>query len=68
MLLWVALEQVSYDQGRTWQPVTAVRISAGRWRVTITDPASGFVSLRSAITDSNGDVSTETVYRAFGVH
>ena len=37
------------------------------WHATVRDPASGFVSLRSTVTDSAGDRSTETIYRAYSI-
>ncbi len=57
---------VSYNNGATWRtvPVTAHR---GNWAALIHDPASGFVSLRSVVTDAHGDRTTETIYRAFAI-
>ncbi len=57
---------VSVNNGRTWRELPATR-KAGYWTVDIPDPASGYVSLRSTVTDVKGNSSVETIYRAFGV-
>jgi hypothetical protein len=31
------------------------------------DPASGYVALRSVVTDTRGDSTTETIYRAYAI-
>jgi hypothetical protein len=57
---------VSFDDGRTWQPVpvTADRPDGGT--VTITHPRGArYVSLRAAATDSAGGTVTQTVLRAY---
>ncbi|MGO8960591.1 MAG: hypothetical protein ACLQFR_24925 [Streptosporangiaceae bacterium] len=58
--------QVSVDGGATWQPLKIVR-SDGSWRATVHDPVTGFVSLRSVVTDVHGDRTEQTVYRAYAV-
>ncbi len=58
--------QVSVDGGTTWRSVRIVR-SHGYWRATVHDPAAGFVSLRSVVTDVHGDRTTQTIYRAYAV-
>jgi hypothetical protein len=57
---------VSVNDGRTWRELPVTRKS-GYWTVVIPDPASGYVSLRSTVTDVRGDSTVETIYRAFGV-
>jgi len=37
------------------------------WLTTIRDPAAGYVSLRSTVTDVAGDATVETVYDAYGI-
>jgi hypothetical protein len=58
--------EVSFNDGKTWHAVAVTGRGAAR-RVTIEDPAGGYVSLRSTVTDSAGDSSTETIYRAYAV-
>jgi hypothetical protein len=58
--------EVSYNGGKTWQTVKAT----GRgttWKATVNDPSGGYVSLRSTVTDSAGDSSTETIFQAYAV-
>jgi hypothetical protein len=54
------------SDGAHWTSV-AVHHGSGGWYVTVTNPATGFVSLRATVTGSRGDSSTETVYRAYGI-
>ncbi|MGJ5754504.1 hypothetical protein [Streptomyces puniciscabiei] len=56
----------STDGGRTWQAAT-VRQSGSAWQASVHNPASGAVALRSEVTDSAGDRSVETVYRAYAI-
>jgi hypothetical protein len=58
--------QFSLNDGATWQsvPVTARH---GYWVLKVADPPSGFVSLRSTVTDVNGNSSTETIYRSYAI-
>lgn len=55
----------SDNAGTTWTKVTVTHTASG-WTAYVRDPASGFVSLRSEVTDTHGDTSTETIYRAYG--
>lgn len=57
---------VSFNGGKTWHRIAA-RGHGTSWHATVQDPASGFVSLRSTVTDSAGDRSTETIYRAYSI-
>ena len=34
---------------------------------TVRDPASGSVALRSVVTDTHGDSTTQTIYRAYAI-
>jgi hypothetical protein len=57
--------QVSDNNGKTWRAVTLVK-HGGSWLATIANPAGGgYVSLRSVVTDSHGNRTTETVNRAY---
>ncbi len=58
--------QVSVNGGTTWRSLKLIR-SHGFWRAAVHDPASGFVSLRSVVTDVHGDRTEQTVYHAYGV-
>ncbi|MFE2063347.1 hypothetical protein ACFXDH_13210 [Streptomyces sp. NPDC059467] len=44
-----------------------VRHSGSVWQASVRNPASGAVALRSEVTDSAGDRSVETVYRAYAI-
>jgi hypothetical protein len=56
--------RVSYDDGKTWRPATVVRDGAA-WKVTVTHPAKGFVSLSAAAADAQGNTVEQTVIRAY---
>jgi hypothetical protein len=62
------LDSVEYslDDGVTWVKVTA-RDKNGHWEVTVPNPASGFVSLRAAASDRDGNAVTQTILRAYRV-
>jgi subtilisin family serine protease len=59
--------EYSIDDGKTWQKATIASNGAGKWNAAVTNPASGFVSLRASATDSAGNTSTETIIRAYAV-
>jgi len=58
--------EVSFNDGKTWHAI-AVTGHGTAWKATIDDPASGYVSLRSIVTDSAGDRTTETIYQAYAI-
>ncbi|MBT0769872.1 S8 family serine peptidase [Kineosporia sp. J2-2] len=58
--------QFSTDDGTTWKNTT-VSGSGDRSTLQVTNPASGFVSLRAVATDASGDTVTQTVLRAYSV-
>jgi hypothetical protein len=60
------LVYVSDDGGATWQLLPLTR-SGGMWRGTVHDPGTGYVSIRSIVTDVHGDRTKQTVYRAYSV-
>jgi subtilisin family serine protease len=63
-----ALDSVEYslDDGRTWT-TARTRDRNGHWEVTVPNPASGFVSLRAAASDRDGNAVTQTILRAYRV-
>jgi hypothetical protein len=58
--------QVSFDGGKTWQALSLDNLG-GAWQATVHDPEKGFVALRTTITDSRGDTSEQTIYRAYAI-
>jgi hypothetical protein len=60
------LVQMSVNGGATWRTLRLVHRGAF-WLATVPDPASGYVSLRSVVTDVHGDSSVQTIYRAFAI-
>jgi hypothetical protein len=56
----------SSDGGKTWRPLHVYRVGQ-RWRALVTTRAGGYVSLRTAATDSAGDAAVITTIRAFAV-
>jgi hypothetical protein len=56
----------SVTAGANWAKVTVKHTSSG-WTAYVRNPVSGFVTLRSEVTDTHGDTSTETIYRAYGI-
>jgi hypothetical protein len=56
--------QVSFSGGAQWQAIR-LRRSGRQWLATVHDPASGYVALRSAVIDSAGDSTVQTIYRAY---
>jgi subtilisin family serine protease len=61
----VALE-FSTDDGATWRQATVSRAGDG-WRAGLDNPAGGFVSLRTKVTDTDGNTATVTVIRAYQI-
>jgi subtilisin family serine protease len=58
---------VSFDDGRTWRPLTVTMDGADGGSVEITHPRGArYVSLRAQATDSLGATVTQTVIRAYG--
>ncbi|MDH6464771.1 subtilisin family serine protease [Micromonospora sp. A200] len=57
--------EASFDDGKTWQPLT-VRRSGEKAVASVRNPAgTGFVSLRAAATDTSGNTVKQTVIRAY---
>ncbi|MCT2582121.1 S8 family serine peptidase [Actinophytocola gossypii] len=59
----VAVE-VSYDDGATWRPAK-VRRDHDHWRVTVRHPRDGYASLRTKVSDVDGNTLTQTIVRAY---
>ncbi len=60
------IAQASYNDGRTWRQVAAAR-HKGYWLLTVHDPKSGYVTLRTTTVNSRGVTSVQTIYRAYGI-
>ncbi|NUR49052.1 MAG: hypothetical protein HOV71_13035 [Hamadaea sp.] len=56
----------SSDDGTTWRAVP-VTVSGGRWSLSVSNPASGYVSLRAQVAGGAGNIGTTTIYRAYGI-
>jgi hypothetical protein len=59
--------EYSTDAGKSWQKATVKSTGTGKWTASVTNPATGFVSLRASAADSAGNTSTETIVRAYAV-
>ncbi|HEX4816459.1 MAG TPA: S8 family serine peptidase [Nonomuraea sp.] len=61
-----ALVTYSTDEGATWRPATVTRAAAGRYLVTVTNPAAGgYVWLKTRVWDTKGNWVEQTVRRAY---
>ncbi|MFI7675317.1 S8 family serine peptidase [Actinophytocola sp. NPDC049390] len=59
--------EVSYDDGTTWRKAPVTRHHGG-WRATVEHPADAeFVSLRSSVSDRDGNTQNQTVIRAYAL-
>ncbi|HEY0699486.1 MAG TPA: hypothetical protein VGD43_16945, partial [Micromonospora sp.] len=57
---------ISYDDGKTWQPARINRSGANRWNAQVRHPGGGgFVSLRATVTDTAGNSGTHATIRAY---
>lgn len=57
---------MSTNSGRSWHTVR-VRHLNGKWWVTITNPAAGYVSLRAKVLDTHGNAATSQITRAYAI-
>jgi hypothetical protein len=60
----------SYDDGATWQPVTAVRVSEGKYFALVKhakSQAGKAVSLKVDASDAEGNRLVQTVTKAYGI-
>jgi subtilisin family serine protease len=59
--------EVSYDDGKTWRKAKVSR-HHGQWKATVDHPAGAeFVSLRSSVSDRDGNAQRQTVIRAYAL-
>jgi hypothetical protein len=58
--------EVSVNGGKTWQKL-AIKKHGRSWLATVHDPASGYVALRSVVTDVKGDSTVQTIYQAYSI-
>lgn len=59
--------EVSYDDGKTWRKAEVSR-DHGQWKATVDHPAGAeFVSLRSSVSDRDGNAQRQTVIRAYAL-
>ena len=56
----------SVDDGATWKPLP-VSGAGSRWCASITNPRSGYVSLRASVLDSAGDSHRTTIIHAYKI-
>ena len=57
----------SFNGGRTWKTLKISRQGSG-WLTSVPDPLTGYVALRSIVTDVHGDRTVQTIYRAYSVN
>jgi hypothetical protein len=57
---------MSVNGGKTWHPVR-VHNHNGKRSVTVTNPSSGYVSLRASVNDTHGDWSVTELGRAYAI-
>ena len=57
----------SFNGGKTWQTLKISRHGSG-WLTSVPDPLTGYVALRSIVTDVHGDRTVQTIYRAYSVN
>ena len=58
--------QYTVDAGAHWHAATVHR-SGSSYSAVIANPRSGYVGLKSTVTDTHGGYTTTTVLRAYGI-
>lgn len=58
--------QASFDGGKVWRAVRLVR-RGSHWLALVPAAKSGYVALRSTVTDTRGDSTVQTIYRAYQI-
>jgi hypothetical protein len=58
--------QASFDGGKVWRAVRLLR-RGGHWLALVPAAKSGYVALRSTVTDTHGDSTVQTIYRAYQI-
>ncbi|MER5617170.1 S8 family serine peptidase [Streptomyces sp. NPDC002215] len=59
--------EASADDGATWQPAKLKSKSDGSYKVSVNNPASGYVSLRIKAQDTHGSKIEQTLIKAYAV-
>ncbi|MFE7245234.1 S8 family serine peptidase [Streptomyces sp. NPDC057580] len=59
--------EASTDDGATWKPATVKTKSDGHYKVSLTNPSSGYVSLRVKAQDTGGSKVEQTLIKAYAV-
>ncbi|MFI6061964.1 S8 family serine peptidase [Streptomyces sp. NPDC051286] len=59
--------EASADDGATWQPATVKSKSNGSYKVSVSNPDSGYVSLRVKAQDTNGSKIEQTLIKAYAI-
>ncbi|MFE0649485.1 S8 family serine peptidase [Streptomyces sp. NPDC059534] len=59
--------EASADDGATWQPATVRSKSDGSYKVSVSNPDSGYVSLRVKAQDTKGSTFEQTLIKAYAV-
>ncbi|MFE7394243.1 S8 family serine peptidase [Streptomyces sp. NPDC057582] len=59
--------EASADDGATWHPAKVKSKSNGSYQVSVSNPASGYVSLRVKAQDTNGSKIEQTLMKAYAV-
>ncbi|WP_163513329.1 S8 family peptidase [Fodinicola acaciae] len=59
--------EYSTDDGKSWLKAGLVPAGYNRWVAVVTNPASGYVSLRTTATDTRGTGLSQTIIRAYAV-
>ncbi|GAB1510579.1 S8 family serine peptidase [Actinophytocola sp. KF-1] len=62
-----ALVSYSADDGVTWRQAPVTKAGPGRYLVSVTNPASGYVWLRTRVWDTAGNWVEQTTHRAYAV-
>ncbi|MEU0834391.1 S8 family serine peptidase [Streptomyces sp. NPDC005969] len=59
--------EASSDEGATWQPATVKSKSNGSYKVSVNNPAKGYVSLRVKAQDTHGSKIEQTLIKAYAI-
>ncbi|MEV0490238.1 S8 family serine peptidase [Streptomyces atratus] len=59
--------EMSTDDGATWSPATVKTKVDGHYKVSVRNPAKGYVSLRVKAQDTNGSKIKQTLIKAYAV-
>ncbi|MFB7221372.1 hypothetical protein [Streptomyces sp. NPDC056227] len=59
--------EVSTDDGATWSTATVKAKSEGHYKVSLTNPSSGYVSLRVKAQDTGGSKVEQTLIKTYAV-